>query len=136
METIITIINFVILGLIISLPILTIIRLRKSNTRKVAVKYFLIGLLLMAFLISIFAAWGDFSNLILLYHYGYSVDGMNYENVLPENRERVDTLVTSLMGIGWSLKAMFGFIMTIPYLIFVYFGKMLTDRIMIKKNEA
>ena len=90
----------------------------------------------MAFLISIFAAWGDFSNLILLNHYGYSVDGMNYENVLPENRERVDTLVTSLMGIGWPLKAMFGFIMTIPYLIFVYFGKILTDRIMIKKNEA
>ncbi len=136
METIITIINFIILGLIISLPILTITRLRKSNTRKVAVKYYLIGLFLMAFLISIFAVWGDFSNLILLNHYGYSVDGMNYENLLPENRERVDTLVTSLMGIGWPLKAMFGFIMTIPYLIFVYFGKMVTDRIMIKKNEA
>lgn len=136
METIITIINFVILGLIISLPILTIIRLRKSNSRKLAVKYFLIGLFLMAFLISIFAAWGDFSNLILLNHYRYSVDGMNYENVLPENRERVDTLVTSLMGIGWPLKAMFGFVMTIPYLIFVYFGEILIDKIMIKKNEA
>lgn len=136
METIITIINFVLLGLIISLPILTIIRLRKSNSRKLAVKYFLIGLFLMAFLISIFAAWGDFSNLILLNHYGYSVDGMNYENVLPENRERVDTLATSLMGIGWPLKAMFGFVMTIPYLIFVYFGKILIDKIMIKKNEA
>lgn len=136
MEATVTTINFIILGLIILLPILTIIRLRKRNTRKVAVKYFLIGLFLMAFLISIFAAWGDISNLILLNHYGYSVDGMNYENVLPENRERVDTLVTSLMGIGWPLKAMFGFIMTIPYLIFVYFGKILTDRIMIKKNEA
>ena len=136
METIITIINFGILGLIISLPILTITRLRKSNTRKMTVRYILIGLSLMAFLIPIFAAWGDFSNMILLNHYGYSIDGMNYENVLPENRERVETLVTSLMGIGWPLKAMFGFVVTIPYLIFIYFGKMFIDRIMAKKNEA
>ncbi len=136
METIITIINFGILGLIISLPILTITRLRKSNTRKMTVRYILIGLSLMAFLIPIFAAWGDFSKIILLNHYGYSIDGMNYENVLPENRERVETLVTSLMGIGWPLKAMFGFVVTIPYLIFIYFGKMFIDRIMVKKNEA
>ena len=136
METIITIINFGILGLIISLPILTITRLRKSNTRKMTVRYILIGLSLMAFLIPIFAAWGDFSNMILLNHYGYSIDGMNYENVLPENRERVETLVTSLMGIGWPLKAMFGFVITIPYLIFIYFGKMFIDRIMAKKNES
>lgn len=136
MELTITVINLVILGLILSLPVLTIIRLRKCNARKVAIKYFLIGVLLMALLISIFAAWGDFSNLILLNHYGYSVDGMNYENVLSENRERVDSLVTSLMGIGWPLKAMFGFVMAISYLIFVYFGKMLIDRIMIKKNKA
>jgi hypothetical protein len=90
----------------------------------------------MAFLISIFAAWEDFSNLILLNHYGYSIDGMNYEDVLPENRERVDTLVTSLMGIGWPLKVMFGFVITIPYMIFVYFGKVLIDRGMVRKNEA
>ncbi len=136
MEIKISIVNFLIFGLILSLPILTIIRLRKRNVKKVAIKYFLIGLFIMALLISIFAVWGDFSNLILLNHYGYSVDGMNYENVLPENRERVDTLVTSLMGIGWPLKAIFGFVMTIPYLIFVYFAKMLIDRVMIKKNEA
>ena len=136
METLITISNLLILSLIISSPILTLVRLKNRNKKRVALKYFLIGLILMILMISILTAWGEISNLILLNHYGYSVDGMNYENVLPENRERVDTLVTSLMGIGWPLKAMFGFAMTIPYLIFVYFGKILIDKIMIKKNEA
>lgn len=136
MEITISIVNFVIFGLIISLPILTIIRLRKRNAKKVAIKYFLFGLFIMALLISIFAVWDDFSNLILLNHYGYSVDGMNYEKVLPENRERVDILVTSLMGIGWPLKAIFGFVMIIPYLIFVHFANTLIDRMIIKKNEA
>lgn len=90
----------------------------------------------MALLMSIFAAWADVSNLMLLNYYGYSVDGANYENVLPENRERVDSLVTSIMGIGWPLKAIFGFVMTIPYLIFVYFGKLLVYRLKNNKNEA
>ncbi len=90
----------------------------------------------MALLIFVFAAWADISNLILLNHYGYSVDGMNYENVLPENRERVDNLATSIMGIGWPLKAIFGFVMIIPYLIFVYFGKLLIDKIITMRNEA
>jgi len=88
----------------------------------------------------IFAWWSHESDLILLKHYGYNIDGMNetefYGNVSPENMEQVNRLVTSVMGIGWPLKAMFGFVMTIPYLIFVYFGKVLIDRIMIKKNEA
>ena len=50
--------------------------------------------------------------------------------------DKVKRLETSVMGIGWPVKAIFGFVMTIPYLIFVYIGKVLIDRIMIKKNEA
>ena len=54
-----------------------------------------------------------------------------FGNVLPENMDKVKRLETSVMGIGWPVKAIFGFVMTIPYLIFVYFGKVLIDRIMI-----
>jgi hypothetical protein len=59
-----------------------------------------------------------------------------FRNVLPENLNTVKKLETSIMGIGWPVKVMFGFVMTIPYLIFVYISKVLIDRIMIKKNEA
>lgn len=90
----------------------------------------------MAILISIFAAWIDISSLMLLNHYGYSVDGMNYDNVLPENRERVDGLVASIMGIGWPVKAMFGFVIFIPYLIVVYFMKKLIEKMKENRNEA
>jgi 4-amino-4-deoxy-L-arabinose transferase-like glycosyltransferase len=127
METLITISNFLIFGLIVISPILLLRLLKKKSQKRIAIKLFLIGVFLMALLIIAWAAWADISNLILLNHYGYSIDGMNYKNVLPENRERVDRLVTSIMGIGWPLKALFGFVLTIPYLIFIYIGSQLID---------
>ncbi len=136
MDTLIITINFVILGLIISLPLLIIIRLKKRNTKKIVIKYFFIGLFLMSLLMLIFAAWDYVSSMLLLEHYGYNFISENYDKVLPVDRERVDNLVTSLMGIGWPLKAIFGFIITIPYLIFVYFSKLLIDRVMANKSEA
>ena len=140
METLITISNFLILGLIIFTPILILIILKRLKTRRTVIIYSLIGLLVLGILMFIFAWWSHESDLILLKHYGYNIDGMNetefYGNVSPENMEQVNRLVTSVMGIGWPLKAMFGFVMTFPYLIFVYIGKVLIDRIMIKKNEA
>jgi len=133
METLVTISDFIILVFIISLPILLLIFLKRKNSKKIAVKFFLIGFFLMALLISISAAWSDISNLMLLKHYGYNADSMNFDNVSSENRVRVKNLVTSIMGIGWPLKAIFGFIMTIPYLIFVYLGKMLIGKL--KNNK-
>lgn len=80
------------------------------------------------------------TDLILLKHYGYNIDGMSesefFGNVLPENMDRVKRLETSIMGIGWPVIALFGFAMTIPYLIFLYLGKMLIDRLKYNKNEA
>lgn len=102
--------------------------LGKKYKKKITVKYFFIGAFIMSILISISAVWSDFSNLILLKHYGYNVDYMNYENVLPENREHVKILVTSIMGIGWPLKAVFGFVLMIPYLIILYISKKMIDK--------
>jgi hypothetical protein len=133
METLVKISDFLILCFIISLPILLLIFLKRKSPKKIAVKFFLIGFFLMALSISIFAAWSEISNLMLLKHYGYNADSLNYENVSSEDRERVKNLVTSIMGIGWPLKAIFGFIMTMPYLIFVYIGKMLISRL--KNNK-
>ena len=140
MEILITISNFLILGLIIISPILLLIILKRLKTKRTLIIYSLISLFILGVLMWIFAWWADKSDMILLKHYGYNIDGMNdtefYGNVLPENRERVDNLVTSIMGIGWPLKAIFGFVMTIPYLIFIYIGKILIVRLKNNKNEA
>ena len=140
METLITISNFLILGLIIFAPILILIILKRLKTKRTVIIYSLIGLFVLGVLMLIFAWWSHESDLILLKHFGYNIDGMSetefFGNVLPENMDKVKRLETSVMGIGWPVKAIFGFVMTIPYLIFVYFGKVLIDRIMIKKNEA
>ena len=56
-----------------------------------------------------------------------------YENVSSENMEKVKSLETSIMGIGWPLKAIFGFVIFLPYLIFVYIGKNSFDKVKNKK---
>jgi hypothetical protein len=50
--------------------------------------------------------------------------------------EQVKSLETSIMGIGWPVKAIFGYVTFIPYLIFVYIGKIIINRMKNKKNEA
>jgi hypothetical protein len=132
--------NFLILGLIIASPIFILIILKRFNTKRNLIIYSLISLFLLAGLIWIFAWWSDKSDMILLDHFGYNYNGFNnterFQNVAPENLDKVTRLEKSIMGIGWPLKAIFGFIMTIPYLIFVYFGKVLIIRMKNKKNEV
>jgi hypothetical protein len=138
MEILITISNFLLLGLIVLAPILTLTILKRLKTRRTGLIYFLIGLPTLGMLILFFAWWGNESNLILLKHYGYNIDGMSemeyYGNVLPENLDKVKSLESSTMGIGWPLHAIFGWGLIIPYLIIVYFGKAFIDRKIVNKN--
>ncbi|MCG8409962.1 MAG: hypothetical protein MI739_01620 [Bacteroidales bacterium] len=131
METIVTISNFLILGLIIIAPILILTILKRLKIKRTVILYFMIGLFVLGALMFLFAWWSHESDLILLKQYGYNINGMHetefYGNVSPENREQVNRLVTSVMGIGWPLKAMFGFVLTLPYLIVVCFGKILIE---------
>jgi len=140
METLITISNFLILGLIIIAPILTLIILKRLKTKRTVIIYSLIGLSVLGVLMLIFDWWSHESNLILLKHFGYNMDGMSetefFGNVLPENLDKVKRLETSVLGIGWPVKAILGFVMTIPYLIIVYLGKIMIDRLKQNKNEA
>lgn len=125
MEILIDSIDFLLfVGLIIS----PIFLLRQINNTKIKFKfitYLTLGIILTAIVVFAFAWWIDTSNLILLKHYGYNIDGMNetefYGNVLPENMDKVNSLVTSIMGIGWPLKAIFTFVFFLPYLLIVYF---------------
>jgi hypothetical protein len=140
MEVLITILNFLILGFIIFAPIFILIILKKLKTKRTLIAYSLISLFVLGVLVLIFAWWSYESDLILLKHYGYNRDGMNetefYGNVSPEKIEKVKSIQTSIMGIGWPLKAIFGYMIFIPYLIIVYFGKILIERFKNNKNEA
>jgi hypothetical protein len=138
METLITITNFLILGLILASPIFILILLKRLDTKEILITYSLVSLLITGVLILIFAWWADKSDMILLEHYGYNWDGWNdaerFKNVTSEHKERVKEILISVMGIGWPVKAIFGFEMFIPYLIIVYIGKILINKLRIRKN--
>lgn len=124
MEILINIISFL---LFIGLILCPIILLRKINKTKIKFKlitYLTLGLILTAIIAFVFAWWTYTSDLILLKHYGYNINGMDetefYGKVLPENIDKVKSLETSIMGIGWPLKAIMTFIFYSPYLFIVY----------------
>ncbi len=137
METIIKIVDILILGLILSTPILLLLILEKLNTKRLFLVYLLIGVIVLGILIFTFSWWCDKSNMMLLRNYGYNIDGMNdieiYGNVSPNDLEQIKRLETSIMGIGWQLKALFGYVFVIPYLLFIYLGKMLITRLANKR---
>jgi len=125
METIITTISFTLVAVLVGSPILIKWELDKQNLGKQFKSYLTIAIAFTALTIIVFAWWSDFSDRMLLIHYGYNLDGMNegelYQQVCLENRERVKTLEKSLTGIGWPLKAAMSYILYIPYLLLAYF---------------
>jgi len=142
MRIFVTIIDLLFLLLIIGTPILLLVVLKKSNLKYYHIIYFLTGLLMLGGIVWIFAWWTNESNIILLEHYGYNIDGMSeterYCKVLPENMEQIKRMEISMMGIGWPLKAIFGIVTLSPffllYLFVVYFWKKLLKIIRNKKN--
>ncbi|MEI6555620.1 MAG: hypothetical protein WCL70_08540 [Paludibacter sp.] len=140
METIIKIADLLILGLIIATPIILLLTVEKINMKRTFLVYFLIGLIVLGILIFAFSWWCDKSYMILLRNYGYNIDGMNdieiYGKVLPSNMEQVKRLETSIMGIGWPLKAIFDYVYAIPYLLFIYLGKMFIKRLANNKMKV
>lgn len=72
----------------------------------------------------------EFSNHLLLYAMDYNSEGMNLEefvqHVRPEHLDKVQKIEQQMMGIGWPLKALFGFIIfVLPYnLIVILFIKL------------
>jgi len=138
MEIFITAVSFLLFfGLILS-PILLLRRINKSKIKFKFITYLIIGLILTAIIVLIFAWWADTSDLILLRHYGYNIDGMNetefYGKVSPENMDKVNSLVTSISGIGWPVKAFLMFIFYSPYLLVVYFLNYLSHKLKLKRN--
>lgn len=98
--------------------------------------YIFSSIAIVGLLTIIMAWWSHRSDMMLLSYRGYDIDGMSdserYENIAQENMETVKSLETSIMGIGWPLKAIFGFTYVFFYPFIVFFGDKLISNL--KKN--
>ena len=125
MEILINSITVLLFVGLITCPIVLLRLIRNSNLKFKFITYLTLSLILTAFITFIFAWWAYTSDLILLKHYGYDIDGMNeiefYVKVSPGNMDEVKRLETSIMGIGWPLKAILTFVFYSPFLLIVYF---------------
>ncbi len=125
METLDTAISFLlIVGLIVS-PMAILIGLKRFEVNKYKfLTYLTLGVVVTSILTMLFAWWSNTANEMLLSHYGYNFDAMNeaekFANVSPNNLERVKSLETSRMGIGWPIRAILSFVFYSPYLLVIY----------------
>lgn len=137
MEKLIAFVSFSLFVGILLCPILLLRKIKKTRIRYKFLTYLTIGLFLNAVIVLVFAWWSYTSDLMLLEHYGYDIDGMNeaefYGNVIPENMDKVKSIQRSILGIGWPLKAIFAFVFCSPWIIVVYFVFYLTDKIKLNK---
>jgi len=77
MEFLVTAITLILLaGLLIS-PILLLRFINRTNIKYKFVSYLTIGVFLTSLITIVFAWWAYTSDLLLLKHYGYDIDGMN-----------------------------------------------------------
>lgn len=119
METLTTIISFLLLLGLISVPILLFVGIKKWYRLKFSfMTYLLSGLILTAGIMWAFVWWADYSNQLLMSHYGYDFDAMNdterFQNVESENLKKVKQFEIGYFGIGWPLKAIMSFVFLFP----------------------
>ena len=126
METLTTTISIIFLLGLIVFPIFLFIKIKQQKKLKfVFWRYLIIGLLVTAIIIVILAWWADFSDQLLLNHYGYNFEATSWSDrfsqVSEENIQRVKQLEEShFFVIGWQISAMLTFPFYLPYLLLVY----------------
>jgi len=77
MEKLITLVSFSLFVGILLCPILVLRKIKTTKIRNKFLAYLTIGLFLNAVIVFVFAWWSYTSDLMLLEHYGYDIDGMN-----------------------------------------------------------
>ncbi|WMW78024.1 hypothetical protein RF683_00845 [Flavobacterium sp. 20NA77.7] len=138
METIFDIISLTLLTALFISPFFIIWWLNRLAIRYKFIIYLTIGVLTTAIIFLTFGWWVDISDQMLLEHYGYDFDAMNYTErfgkVSPENMERVKNLEMSIMGIGWPLKVILTYIFYFPYILIVYLLTYFFNKIRLRKQ--
>ncbi len=73
----------------------------------------------------VYFGWDDYSTKWLMEYYGYNLDGMCerecYRDVKPSDRVMVEGMLSHIMGIGWPLRAVFAYVLIIPFQIILSF---------------
>ena len=140
MEDLTTIISIALLIGLILTPILLFYGIKKWNPFKFDfLTYLILGIIITAGITWTFAWWADYSDQVLMSHYGYYFDAMNdterFGNVQSENLEKVKQLEIGYFGIGWPLKAIMSYVFYCPYLLIVYFIGQFIRRMRLKRNN-
>ena len=124
------------IGLIFT-PIVLFVKLRNSRFRFLI--YLILGLSITAGITLIFAWWANYSDELLLGHYGYDLNAMNdlerYGNIKSEDLENVKQIEISYFGIGWPLKAIMTYVFYSPYLLIVYLIGIVIKKMKLKRNN-
>ena len=125
METLAIIISIVLLLGLISTPILLFVGIKKWNRLRFDfITFLILGIIITAGITLIFAWWTDYSDQLLMSHYGYNFEAMygieRFGEVAEENIERVKQLEIGYYGIGWPVKAYMSYFFYSPYLLIVY----------------
>ena len=135
MEFLINLIVIILLIILVALPIFSIRLLTNRKFKNKFVVFLISSIIFGGIFLILFAWWCDYSNILLLKFYGYNIDGMNetelYGKVSLKNLQKVKDLESSIMGIGWPLKA----IMLYPfYVIYILVSYPLINMSLKKKN--
>lgn len=122
MKSFIDCINFIFIVFVVIYPIFIVPFIKDKKYLVILILAFIIvdGVLLL-----VYFGWDDYSTKWLMEYYGYDLDGMSesecYWNVEPGDRVMVEGMLSHIMGIGWPLRAVFAYVIIIPFQIILSF---------------
>ncbi|MBR6112459.1 MAG: hypothetical protein IKQ08_10985 [Paludibacteraceae bacterium] len=122
MKSFIDCINFIFIVFVVIYPIFIVPFIKDKKYLVILILAFIIvdGVLLL-----VYFGWDDYSTKWLMEYYGYDLDGMSesecYRNVEPGDRVMVEGMSSHIMGIGWPLRAVFAYVLIIPFQIILSF---------------
>jgi hypothetical protein len=121
MQYIVSAIYFFILAMILITPFaMPFLLRRKGYVASLLLSSFL-SFIACVFLVSLFAYLPDLYADLRLDYLGFDFDGWSDEdrvrNIAPKFRDEATKLYLSRMGIGWTLQAIIGAVLLIPYQI-------------------
>lgn len=132
LELQLNIVTLILMVLLFAVPIFISQNLKFSNSFRYLLKFFGLSFLVAIPLLFLLAWWIDYSNMILIKSLGYELSSLDYSLVKESQLAKVKQLETSLMGIGWSLQALFNLIFYTLWPTFVY----VVMRFAFKRNTA
>ena len=122
MKSFIDCINFIFIVFVVIYPIFIVPFIKDKKYLMILIlSYFIVdGIFLLMFF-----GMDDYSTKWLMEYYGYNLDGMSesecYRNVELGDRVMVEGMLSHIMGIGWPLRAVFAYVIIIPFQIILSF---------------